>query len=117
MNEKVQWVNLLLGGGVGAIIIESIRAVRQRRKMDADAAHILTETATSLLGPLRDRIRELEEQVRAAKIDHADQMLAAKKEADALKRELFDARIELAEARTSVRELREEVQRHQQRGL
>lgn len=51
------------GGGLAALI----GLLLQRRKFKADAADVLTDTALTLLEPLKVRVRELEAEVRTTK--------------------------------------------------
>lgn len=54
---------LLLGGGVGAILATLINALVNRRKLGADTASVLSKTALELIQPLRDQIKELNSQL------------------------------------------------------
>ncbi|MDR7278944.1 hypothetical protein [Catenuloplanes atrovinosus] len=53
-----------LGGLLGAA--GGIAVLAQRRKLRADAADVITDTALTLVQPLRERVAELEERARAA---------------------------------------------------
>lgn len=55
--------SLLLSGGFGAVLATIVAAVINRRKLGADTASILSKTAIELVQPLRDRVKELEEQL------------------------------------------------------
>ncbi|WP_174526336.1 hypothetical protein [Micromonospora maritima] len=65
------WTSILvtvvgvLGGGGGLAAL--IGLLLQRRKFRADAADVLTDTALTLLEPLKLRVRELETEVRTTK--------------------------------------------------
>ena len=54
---------LLVGGGVGAVVLAFVQAVINRRKLGADTAAVLTKAAAELVQPLRERIHELEDEV------------------------------------------------------
>lgn len=54
---------MLVGGGIGAIVLAAVQAWINRKKMGADTAAVLTKAATELVQPLMDRIHELEAQV------------------------------------------------------
>jgi peptidoglycan hydrolase CwlO-like protein len=56
-------LSLLTALGLGAIIVEAIRSVSQRKKMGADYADVISSSAVRLLAPLENRIKELEAQV------------------------------------------------------
>lgn len=88
----LEWVIAL---GVGAILAEVVRSAFQRRKMGADAAKIITEAATSLLGPLRSRIAELEALV-----------LETRHELESARQEVVLASADLAKARREISDLR-----------
>jgi uncharacterized protein HemX len=94
----VEWVIAL---GVGAIVAELIRSTFQRRKMGADAAKVITEAATTLLGPLQQRVKDLEGIIEETR-----------KELDAARHQVLLATSELIEARREVRELRDKITQH-----
>jgi hypothetical protein len=50
-------------GGIGGIATTAT-VLLQRRKLKADAAEVLTDTALALLQPLRDRIDEMDREAR-----------------------------------------------------
>lgn len=54
LGEGLIW---LLTGGVGVAVIQ---AVRERRKLRADAAGVLSAAAVALVAPLEKRITELQ---------------------------------------------------------
>lgn len=54
---------LLIGGGIASIVVTVIRAVVNRRKLGADTASVLTKAAGELVGPLMERMHELEDEV------------------------------------------------------
>lgn len=91
----LEWVVAL---GVGAVVAEVVRSMLQRRKMGADAAKVITDAATVLLGPLHDRIKELEVVV-------AD----TRRELDAAREQVMLATGELHEARNEVAALRARI--------
>ncbi|MFI5839466.1 hypothetical protein ACIA8K_07100 [Catenuloplanes sp. NPDC051500] len=53
-----------LGGMLGAA--GGFAVLAQRRKLRADAADVITDTALTLVTPLRERVAELEDQTRTA---------------------------------------------------
>jgi hypothetical protein len=53
----------LVGSGFTAILLAVFRAVVNRRKLGADTASVLTKAAAELVGPLTERIHELEDEV------------------------------------------------------
>lgn len=65
------WVQTLLavlavvGGGGGVAALATV--LLQRKKFAADAADVLTDTALTLLEPLKLRVRELEGEVKTTK--------------------------------------------------
>lgn len=96
--EVIQWVVAL---GVGAVIAEIVRSGFQRKKMGADAAKTITDATTLLLGPLHDRIKELEQAVSETRA-----------ELDVAREQVMLATSELHEARLEVRDLRAKVRQH-----
>jgi ubiquinone biosynthesis protein UbiJ len=61
---------VLVGSGAGGVIATAINALRDRKKLNAesnkteiDAAAVISETALALVQPLRDQVRELNEQL------------------------------------------------------
>ena len=64
--KPVQW---LLAVGVGGLLVELIRGLFQRKKMGADYADVISNSAVRLLKPLEERIAELEQQVRDARAE------------------------------------------------
>lgn len=69
MSDRINAVQLLLSGGVGAIIVEAIRALSQRKKIDADYAETISQSAIGLLKPLEARIKELEDELAKTKAE------------------------------------------------
>jgi molecular chaperone GrpE (heat shock protein) len=63
---------LLLAGGLGGLVIEAFRAVVQRKKMGADYAEVISQSAINLLNPLERRIKELESELAATQQELAD---------------------------------------------
>lgn len=59
----MEWGQLLVGGGVAAVIVAVIQAVVNRRKLGADAASVLTKAAAELVQPLSERIHEMEKEM------------------------------------------------------
>lgn len=53
-------VTILTVGGAGALLAEIVRALLQRKNMDAGYAKTISESALALLLPLRERVTELE---------------------------------------------------------
>lgn len=76
----------LVGGAGGAAALLTV--VLQRRKFKADAADVLTDTALTLVAPLKERIRELEAEA-----------TRARREVASARREAASAREELAALR------------------
>lgn len=58
--DSAQVLDLLVKIGIGAVLLEAIRAVLHRRQMKADPAKTITDAAMQLLQPLRARVTELE---------------------------------------------------------
>jgi predicted nucleic acid-binding Zn-ribbon protein len=52
-------LGLLTAMGVGAVLLETVRAVFTRKKMSADTAKILVEAANTLVEPLREEVQTL----------------------------------------------------------
>lgn len=66
-----QWIQILLSavgllGGTGGLTAIAAVAL-QRRKFRADAAEVLTDTALTLVSPLKTRVGELEAETRRAR--------------------------------------------------
>lgn len=96
------WQSWVLALGVGAVLAELVRSGFQRRKMSADAAKVITDAATVLLGPLHDRVHELEGEIQATRqeLNQARRELdGARTQVQALTRELEGARADLAALR------------------
>lgn len=100
-------VSLLVALGVGGLLVEGLRAVVQRRRMNADVAHSHAEakaievaTALSLLDPMRRQIADLQ-----AQLDQAE------RRAEELAAQLVQVTHELHQARVELDALREEQQR------
>lgn len=102
MSAFLQWA---IAAGLGAILLEVVRSVLQRKKMGADAAKVNVDTAISLLGPLQKEIQRLQGEVTVAREETA----AAKREGAECRRELTMTKAELSEARREVRHLRDRV--------
>ena len=91
--DPPQWLGILLSilpflGGFGGVAAIATVLV-QRSKFKADTAGVLTGTALTLVQPLQNRVKELE-----------DRALVARSQSDA-------AQHELRELRTSVRHLKQ----------
>ncbi|MFY1595501.1 hypothetical protein [Micromonospora sp. WMMD737] len=82
----------LLGGAGGIAALAA--TLLQRRKIRADAADVITDTALTLVEPLRGRVNELEAEVAGARREIA----GARQQAEA-------ANAELGDLRTAFREL------------
>lgn len=54
---------LLIGGGFGAILVALVQALFNRRKLGADTAAVLSETALELVQPLRSEIKTLRAEI------------------------------------------------------
>lgn len=81
-------LQLLVALGVGAVVTELLRSVLQRKHMNADAAKVITDAATSLLQPLQHRVRELEDEI----VRTRSELEAARAEVRALRIGLADDR-------------------------
>lgn len=96
-----EWVvTLLVSGGIGALLVEVARGIFQRRNMSANYAQTISQSAMTLLVPLRERVTELE-------TDLDDQERRAKEaaeRADALAAQLQGALAEVEALRTSLTE-------------
>jgi hypothetical protein len=86
--DVLAWVVAL---GAGAILAEVVRSGFQRRKMGADAAKVITDAATALLGPLQSRVLELETVVAETRRE----LMAARQQVAMLTAELEAARGEI----------------------
>lgn len=91
---------LLLAAGIGGIIVEVIRTLRQRKKMGAEYADVIASSAIKLLEPLEHRIEDLEE-------DLKEEQRVSKE----TKAELKACRSELRSCREELHDAREEIQR------
>lgn len=61
----------ILGGGGGLAALATV--LSQRRKFKADTADVLTDTALTLVEPLRTRVTELEAEQRQARVRMSEQ--------------------------------------------
>lgn len=84
----LQWA---IAAGVGAILLEIVRSLFQRKKMDASAAKSIADTTVVLLEPLKAEIKRLTAEVLTTR------------------QELTLTKLELSAARREVRQLRERV--------
>lgn len=82
----------LLGGAGGIAALAA--TLLQRRKIRADAADVITDTALTLVEPLRTRVAELETEA-----------AGARREATAAREQAEQANIEISDLRAVVREL------------
>lgn len=82
-------------GGIGAVA----GVLSQRRKLKADAAGVLTDTALELVEPLRVRIRELESEAASSRRATA----TVNGELDQMRRSARDATAALQEATATLR--------------
>lgn len=80
-------IDWLLALSIGGILVELLRAVIHRKKMNADYADVIAASAIRLLGPLEERIKSLETELRNTK------------------RTLAETKHELVEARREIRTL------------
>lgn len=112
-----EWiVTLLVSGGIGALLVEVARGIFQRRNMNANYAQTISQSAMTLLVPLRERVTELEtdldDQERRAKeaAERADalaaQLRAALAEVETLRNSLNEATTALREALAELATLR-----------
>ncbi|MFI7073550.1 hypothetical protein [Micromonospora sediminicola] len=76
-------------GGVAALVA----TIMQRKKIKADAADVITDTALTLVEPLRARVTELEVEVKGART----QVNAAREQAEAAQSEIGDLRATVRE--------------------
>ncbi|WP_329108576.1 hypothetical protein OG792_07940 [Micromonospora sp. NBC_01699] len=93
------WVQILLSavgllGGTGGVTAIATVAL-QRRKFRADAADVLTDTALTLVDPLKTRVAELEAETKRAR------------------RQAADASREIRELRAEVQEMTDLIRRWQ----
>lgn len=56
--------SILIGSGASAILLAIVQAFISRRKLGADTAAVLTDTARELIAPLRDRLQEMGQEER-----------------------------------------------------
>lgn len=56
--------SILLGSGGSAILLSMVQALINRRKLGADTAAVLSDTARELVQPLRERITEMADENR-----------------------------------------------------
>lgn len=101
-------VALLGGGFIGSLI----QGLFYRRKLGADYANVIAESATGLLQPLKDRVGELQDEVSQTRTElhQAHSKIAALlTQLDGAYETLGQARIALADANTEVRLLRAEI--------
>lgn len=96
---------ILLAAGVGGIIVEAIRGLRQRKKMGADYADVIASSAIKLLEPLEERVQEMRTELDKTKLELKD-----------AKRELTAARAELRTARGEIRKLTQKLADSQRGG-
>lgn len=82
----------LLGGAGGIAALAA--TLLQRRKIRADAADVITDTALTLVEPLRGRVNELQSEV-----------AEARREATGARQQAEAANVEIGDLRTAVREL------------
>lgn len=105
------WVQILLSvlgllGGAGGVVAATT-VLLQRRKFKADAAHVITNTALTLVEPLTKRVKELEAEATGARRETA----SAHREATAARHEAEAAKSEIADLRTALAELTRMAQR------
>lgn len=101
-------VAILGGGFLGSLV----RGVFQRRKLGADYANVIAESATGLLAPLKERVGELQTEVTQtrAELEQAhDKITDLLVRLDDAYNTLGQARIALADTNTEVRLLRGEL--------
>lgn len=65
MSGVDNWAAILVGLGLGGVVVEVVRSILHRKGMDASAAKSVTETALSLVAPLKERVSELESELSA----------------------------------------------------
>lgn len=81
-------------GGIGAFF----QVFSQRRKFKAEATDVLTDTALTLVEPLRQRVAELEEEARRTR----EEVKQARNDARALRDEVVDLAGVLRRWRTAI---------------
>lgn len=108
-----EWViTILTIGGGGALLAEAVRGMFQRRNMNATYAQTISQSAMTLLVPLRERVDELEgdldvQETRAKDAaSRADDLALKLEQALAEVNSLRDA---LAEATTALRQALREI--------
>jgi chromosome segregation ATPase len=108
-DELVTLLVALLGGGFLGSLIQGLF---YRRKLGADYANVIAESATGLLGPLRERVQELEDEVSTTRSELAKahtKITALLDRLDGAYETLGEARVALADANSEVRLLRSEL--------
>jgi hypothetical protein len=90
-----QVVQLLLALGVGGLLVEAVRALVQRRKMNADVADRLTNTALVLLAPLERRVHAADAEAERMR----EALTKAHTELEAMRQELRACRRMIAKLR------------------
>lgn len=103
------WAAILVGLGLGGVVVEIVRSVLHRKGMDASAAKSVTETALSLVAPLKERVAELEKELSATE-ERAGELAADLKAATAtvvhLTREVVDMTNAMEKCHTELAEFR-----------
>lgn len=105
-------LNWVVALGLGAVLVETVRAIVNRRKLGADYADVISKAAVGLLEPLQERIKELEEQVEVLEIKlySANTALEAAKDDLAIATtELTVAKSDLEQCRTTIAKQSEEI--------
>lgn len=93
--------------GGGAVLVETVKSLFQRGKMDADAAKTITDAATQLLAPLQARVEELEEDVTTLR----EKLSGAQDDLAEARAQLRDTLRQLQSATWELEQLRRRVQR------
>lgn len=109
------WAAILVGLGLGGVVVEIVRSILHRKGMDASAAKSVTETALSLVAPLKERIAELEKELttteeRASELD--TDLKAATATVVRLTREVVAMTNAMADCHTELAEFRKTLGPH-----
>lgn len=105
MNNPLEWVVAL---GLGAVVVEILRAIFQRQKVKGDTAAILSAAARELVEPLHHELaRERQE--------HAANMVIERDKIQQLRIELDAALVDMRTLRRMVETLQDENLRYRTR--
>lgn len=115
MTAASNWAAVLVGLGLGGVVVEIVRSILHRKGMDASAAKSVTETALSLVAPLRERVHELEAELTATE-ERASELDTDLKAATAtvvhLTRQVVEVTNAMADCHAEVAEFRKTLGPH-----